>query len=309
MRHFGIRCPRLSRLAFLASAVAVVVTSVTALGQERAAAPTDEEAIRERGKEYIAAIKRGDANEIASFWTAEGTYVDEGGHAVNGRSLAHEAKGERDEGEPRKITVTIESIHFVTPDVAVEDGRLSNVPGVLSGSLNHRYTAIWVRQKGKWLLDGIRESAVATPTHNDHLRDLGWMVGDWISDDDGKTVRLSCRWSNDKNFLLREIDVRLPGREPLHVTQRIGWDAREGQVKSWTFDSEGGHGVGLWFHKDDRWIVEAESVLPDGSRATGTNVLAQDGNDAFTWESSNGEVEGEPVPELKVRMTRTTTIP
>jgi hypothetical protein len=150
---------------------------------------------------------------------------------------------------------------------------------------------------------------VQTATHNDRLRGLSWMVGHWVSADDRKTVHLVCQWSSDKKFLLREIDVHLTGREPLHVSQRIGWDPRERQVKSWTFDSDGGHGDGLWFQKDDQWIIEATSVLPDGSRATGTNVLARDGNDAFSWVSTNGEVEGEPIPEIKISMIRTTSAP
>jgi ketosteroid isomerase-like protein len=308
MRHVGIRFLGLSRFACLAPLLAVALTSGATFAQERTAPAADEAAIRKRGKDYIAAIRRGDSAEIASFWTAEGTYVDEAGRAFQGGELAREAKAVAEEREPG-IMVTVDSIHFVTPDVAIEDGGLTSSPGILSASVARRYTAIWVRQKGKWLLDGVREAAVPTVTHNDRLRELSWMVGDWISDDDGKTVRLSCKWSTEKNFLLREIDVRLPGREPLHVTQRIGWDAREKQIKSWTFDSEGGHGDGLWFHKDDRWIIEAQSVLPDGSRATGTNHLAQDGNDAFLWESTNGEIEGEPMPEHKVRLIRTTSIP
>ena len=305
--------PKLDRLAYLAAFLAVVVTSGTTFGQERAAPASDkgpskdEAAIRQRGKDYIAAIKRGDGDEIASFWTAEGTFVDEAGHAVNGCVLCRAARAAPD--EPSRVTVTIDSIHFVTPDVAVEDGGVTSAPGVLSGSTARRYTAIWVRQKGKWLLDGVRESAVPAVTHNDRLRELNWMVGDWISDDDGKMVHLSCKWSTDKKFLLREIDVRLPEREPLHVTQRIGWDPREKQIKSWTFDSEGGHGDGLWFHNDEKWVVEAQSILPDGSRATGTHLMAQDGDDAFVWESTNGEIEGEPMPERKVRMIRTTNIP
>jgi ketosteroid isomerase-like protein len=284
-----------------------LMTDVT-FGQEQKTPAPDEWAIRQRGKDYIAAVRRGNGDEIASFWTEEGDYVDETGRAVKGRMLARDAKGPLDELEAR-LTVTVDSIRFISADVAVEDGGLTSSPGALSGSSARRYTAIWVRKKGKWLLDGIRESTLPAATHFDRLRELDWMVGDWVSDDDERMVRLSCKWSNDKNFLLREIEVRTPQREPLHVTQRIGWDAREKQIKSWTFDSQGGHGDGLWFHKDDQWIIEAESVLANGSWATGTNVLTKDGSDAFTWESSNGQIDGEPVEEHKVRMTRTTSAP
>ncbi|MGH7137807.1 MAG: YybH family protein [Pirellulales bacterium] len=283
------------------------VLSGAVTGQEKNAPASDEAAIRQRGNDYVAAVRRGDGAAIAAFWTAEGDYVDETGRSVKGRVLASDVEAAPDKGEARRLSVTIESIRFITPEVAVEDGALISPPGALIGSSARRYTAIWVRQKGKWLIDGVREANVRLAAHSDQLQELDWMVGDWISDDDGKTVRLSCRWSDDKNFLLREIDVRLPEREPLHVTQRIGWDAREKQVKSWTFDSEGGHGDGLWFHKQDQWIIEARSILSDGTQATGTNTLTEDGDDAFFWESSNGEIEGEPVTDLKIHMIRTTS--
>lgn len=283
------------------------IVSCAAHAQEAQAPASDEAAIRQRGKDYVAAVRRGDGDAIAAFWTAEGSFVDETGHSAKGRALAKGVKAPRDEGETRRITVSVESIRLITPDVAVEDGSLSSPPGVLSGSSARRYTAIWVRQKGIWLLDSVREAAVRLARHGEQLGDLDWMVGDWVSDDAGKTVRLTCRWSDDKNFLLREINVTLSDREPLRVTQRIGWDARESQVRSWTFDSEGGHGDGLWFRKGDQWIIEARSTLSDGGQATGTNTLTKDGDDAFVWESSNGEIEAQPVDDLKIHMIRTTS--
>lgn len=288
--------------------LAASLAADAAFSDEEQPPASPEAAIRQRGKDYIAAVRRGDGNEIAAFWTEEGDYVDETGRAVKGRVLARDAQGPLEERDARSV-LTVESVRFLTPDVALEDGGLTSAPGALQGAASRRYTAIWVRKKGKWLLDGVRESTLPAATHFDRLRGLDWMVGDWRSDDEAQTVRVRCSWSGDKNFLLREIDVHLPEREPLHVSQRVGWDAREKQIKSWTFDSDGGHGGGLWFHKGDQWIIEAESTLPTGSRATGTNVLAQDGRDAFTWESSNGQIDGEPVPEQKVRMIRTAGVP
>lgn len=88
------------------------------------------------------------------------------------------------------------------------------------------------------------------------------------------------------------------------MTQRIGWDAHEKQIKSWTFDSRGGYSDGLWFHQEGRWIVEAASVLPDGRVATGANVYVRDGDDAFVWEANHAEIDGKPQPDRKVRLVR-----
>jgi len=222
------------------------------------------------------------------------------GKAVEGRRLARQRTASQENHNDSRLAATVESIRFITPQVAVEDGALARATD--AGAML-RYTAIWTKQGEAWLLDGVRESAVLAPPH-EPLNDLNWMLGDWISDDDHHSVRLACAWSADKHFLLREIDVILPERGPLHVTQRIGWDAHEKQIKSWTFDSEGGHAEGLWFQSGGHWIVESASVLPNGSIATGTNIYDRDGDDAFTWESENAEIDGEPKPDRKVRMVR-----
>ncbi|HWB10939.1 MAG TPA: nuclear transport factor 2 family protein [Pirellulales bacterium] len=271
---------------------------------DEAARGSDEAAIRQRTKDYLDAIRRGDAKEIASFWTAEGDYVDETGQAVNGRHLAQRAATKTDdENEPRRLAHT-GSLRFITPDVVIEDATITVDPAPLGPALSRRFTAIWTRRDGKWLLDGVRELAAPVISHHDHLGALSWMLGEWASDDGGKTLHLVCKWSDDEQFLIREIDVELPERGRLHVTQRIGWDAHEKQIKSWSFDSQGGHALGLWFGKPDRWIIEAESVSPDGSRSTGTNIYSPDGPDAFVWEATNVEINGEPTPDRSLRMVR-----
>jgi uncharacterized protein (TIGR02246 family) len=253
----------------------------------------------------LEAVERGDGEEIASFWTADGDYVDGTGQAVNGRDLARQVTRSEKTTGSRRVVGKEESLRFLTPDVAVEDGAVSLSPATAGRSVVKRYTAIWSREDGKWLLDGVRESSVSPwSDHHHHLSELSWMLGDWVANDDAKSIRLTCTWSDDKRFLLRELDVSLPERGRLHVTQRIGWDAREKQIRSWTFDSQGGHGGGLWFRQGDRWIVEAESILPDGGRSTGTNIYTPDGDDAFDWEASNVEIDGQAMPDHSARMVR-----
>lgn len=291
-------------LGWALTALAACLTCCHVFADQPVSAARDEAAIRERASEYLRAIERGDPDEIASFWTVDGDYLDVSGQALKGRQLAKraEARAAPDESA-RRLEIAVESLRFITPDVALEDGALRVTDAPLGQAVARRYTAIWVRKDDTWLLDGVRElAAPATPQNS--LADLAWMLGDWCSDDEDQSIRLTCTWSDDKHFLLREIDVSTPDRGPLRVTQRIGWDARDRQIRSWTFDSEGGHGQGLWFRSRDRWIVEAESVLPDGARTTGTNVYTRDGPDSFTWQATNSEADGEPVPDRELRMIR-----
>lgn len=292
------------RVALMMTAIAICLIDNCALADEAVSAAGDAAAIRQRANDYLRAIELGDPDEIASFWTKDGDYLDESGHAVKGRQLAKRAESRASQEDHTRREITVESLRFITPDVAVEDGAVmvTNVP--LRQEVVRRYAAIWVRQGDTWLLDGVRELAAPATQQQNHLSDLAWMLGDWCSDGDDQSIRLTCTWSKDKHFLLREIDVSTPERGPLHVSQRIGWDARDKQIKSWTFDSEGGHGEGLWFRSRDQWIVEAASVHSDASRATGTNIYTQDGPDSFTWQATNSETDGEPMPDREVRMVR-----
>ena len=162
-----------------------------------------------------------------------------------------------------------------------------------------------LRLDGTWLLDSVRELAGLPRSRQIPLDDLTLMQVERISAGGDETIRVSCKQSPDKHFLLLEMDISRSGEEEsLHVSQRIGWDAREKQIKSWAFDSAGGHGDGLWFRKNDGWIVEATRVLPDGGRATSTNKYALDGPDAFVWQVTNWEIDGEPKADLSMRMVR-----
>src|SRR5258707_1319374 len=107
----------------------------------------------------------------------------------------------------------------------------------------NRYTAVYVKREGKWLVGSVRESSAAAA--EDGVRGLEWMRGDWVDEGDAGVILSTCRWSPDKTCLNREFKVRAGDREVMTGTQRIGWDPRAGQIKSWEFDSQGGHGEGL----------------------------------------------------------------
>ena len=80
--------------------------------------------------------------------------------------------------------------------------------------------------------------------------------------------------------------------------QFVGWDPVAGQIRSWTFDSEGGIGEGLWTQDGNRWLVKASFVLADGSRASALNVYTQVDDDTIRWQSTNREIAGELQPNI-----------
>ncbi len=124
------------------------------------------------------------------------------------------------------------------------------------------------------------------------------MVGDWVDEGDEGVIETSCRWSEDKNFLIREFSLKIAGTPISEGSQRIGWDAHSEQFRSWVFDRDGGHSEGLWSRVGDRsWMIKAEGVLADGKGVSATQVLTFVQKDMARWKSVDRTMGGQAVPD------------
>jgi hypothetical protein len=197
------------------------------------------------------------------------------------------------------IDFTPSSLRFLGPDVAKQEGQTRvKTPGPAGETPRiRRYTVLYVQRGGKWLFSSVREEHDNGLTHHDRLKELEWLIGDWVDESPESTIQASCGWSPDKNYLLREFTIHVQGKPAMTVSQRIGWDPLTRQVKSWFFDSEGGYGEALWTRDGDKWLIKATGVLPDGKLATATNVLTHAGPRTARWASLQRTVGGQIVPE------------
>lgn len=130
------------------------------------------------------------------------------------------------------------------------------------------------------------------------LEVLDWMVGTWIDEGDGSTIVTECAWTKNRKFLKRSFNVKVDGEVTLEGDQFVGWDPIAKQIRSWTFDSEGGIGNGLWIQDGERWLVKASFVLGDGARASALNVYTHVDDDTIRWQSTNREIAGELQPNI-----------
>ena len=278
---------------YLALLLAVVLPAGRAAGQppapDRAA---DEAAIRSAAAAYREALARGDAAAIRAVWTTDGDLVDGFGVVVPAGDLAE--AGDQPAAEQRSVAAAGETrLRFITPDVALEDGRCeASVPG-LSRPLAGSFTAIWVRQGDVWKLAGVRESERPVVADASSLDDLDWMVGDWeLVPDEGvdtegtSSMEMTVRWDPARTFLIREARLTPPadsGEPVVQLQQRIGWDPAVGRIRSWSFSTDGSRAEATWFRDGRSWIVRGASVLPNGTQASSTNIYTFDGTDRCTW--------------------------
>jgi len=275
------------------------------------AASSDEATIRKNVQAAVEAFNRQDAKALAALWSPEAVYtLRTSGSQVVGREAIEKDYGALFEGKKdRKLSIEIEAINFVSPNVAIERGT-AKVTGGDEPAEESEYSAVHVKRDGKWLLDRLTEDEVVQPpSHFEQLKELDWMIGNWIDidkDDDAQIVT-ECQWAKNQNFMTRAFKVTVGDRIEMSGMQIIGWDAADKKIRSWVFDSDGGYGEGVWQRKGDRWFIKQSGVLPDGQRSSEVNILTKVDDNAFTWQSTNREIDGEIQPNIdEIKVVRET---
>jgi uncharacterized protein (TIGR02246 family) len=286
--------------------------SADAAGQEKSKAQGskagDEQAIRKAATALVAAMNKGDLDALMALWTPDADYVDEDGNATRGKEAltALFKKGLAD-NKGSKITGKTNSIKFLRPEVAMEDGSLEFTAADGSKESN-RYAVVWVKSGDRWLISSARDlpievsdlPSLAYP----QLKGLEWLVGEWQDASDKVDVKLVCKWDLNKSFLLVQYEVKSPGEDALQVTQRIGWDEYNNLIRSWTFDSLGGFGESYWQRDGNQWTAATSGILPDGGVGGATIVVEFVDQNTFLWRSLDRDVDGQPVADSEVKFVR-----
>lgn len=130
------------------------------------------------------------------------------------------------------------------------------------------------------------------------LVELSWMVGTWVDQQEESEIYTKCAWTKNEKFLTRSFRVTRGDEVLLEGTQVVGWDPADKQIRSWTFDSEGGFGEGRWIRDANQWLVKTSFVLATGERASAVNVITYVDNDTFLWQSVDREVGGKLLPMI-----------
>jgi len=193
------------------------------------------------------------------------------------------------------------------PDVAIEDSSLeSQAPD--GSKISNRYSVVWLKSEGRWLIGSARDLPIEigeapSPTYP-KLQQFEWLIGDWQDSAPKSDSRLNCQWAPNKSCLLMEYTVVREGGDPILVTQRVGWDASEGVIRSWVYDSMGGFGEGIWEREGNHWVVHCAGRLPDGRFGSATNTYEFVDNNNFVWRGKDRRLEDHPLPDTDVKYTR-----
>jgi uncharacterized protein (TIGR02246 family) len=271
----------------------------------RADQAADEAAIRANAEKYVESYNRRDSRTMASMWSPDAIYTDSStGESVTGReAIAKQLDYVFAGAEDAKLSVHVDTIDFVSPNVAVEKGT-AEVTYAKSPTEKSEYTAVSVRRDGKWLLDRVTDTdiddkpAEPPPSNYEHLKELEWMIGSWIDADENAVIETDCEWTRNRNFMTRSFAMIVGDQVNTSGMQVVGWDPVNKQIHSWVFDSDGAFSEGTWTHKGNKWFIQQKGTLVDGGQTTALNIIKRLDDNAFTWQSINRTVDGEMLPNI-----------
>jgi uncharacterized protein (TIGR02246 family) len=263
--------------------------------------PKDEAAIAANAEAFIAAFQKGDARALAAFWAPEGMYTDLTGRQLQGREAIEKAFTEFfANNKGLKVGISSESLQFITPDVAVEEGVSEVFPADGGPPSRARFHNVHAKKSGQWLLSSVKDS-VSTPASNyGHLRGLEWAIGEWASDNtQGPVEHISLSWTETQNFIIGSFSTSVKNVSVGSAKQWIGWDPHAMRIRSWSFDDTGAFGEGTWTQEGDMWVIKSSTVLQDGKKATATYIIGHANADTITLASKDRTVDGNALPEIK----------
>jgi len=277
--------PRPTRVA-ISSGVETVSAVIPPEALSRSATGPDVAGIARMMQSYQQAFRRHDASALADHWSPAGENVDlDSGETTAGREAVRDVFAdlfEQDAGAT--IDIDIASIRPLREDVAVIDG-VSQISFTDAPPASSRFSAVVIRQDGRWVLDTVRESTNSSqrPTLESAgqapakpLDALAWLVGSWEDVSEGVTASTHCFWSTNNAFLIRSHlisadavpeqrpqpgDSRIPALLPAgpagnrEITEIIGWDEDRRQIRSWLFTSDGRFAEGSWSPEGNTWTV------------------------------------------------------
>lgn len=280
-------------------------TSAAGQGAQPSAAPKVDEPAQAAAA-LMAAFNRGSARDVAALFLPNAELTDDTGNVHKGRKEIETLLRAFFEKFPgAQMKQKIKSSRLIAPSMAIQEVDETVVTKDGKEKVDNEITAVLVRLKTGWAYATIQQRPKDDePSPHERLEPLSWLVGDWVDEDPDANVTFSCRWSEDKNFLLIDYESRIRGKNEIKSTQRIGWDPLTEKVHSWVFDSDGGYGQSEWTRVDKSWIVKSTAVMPDGQTGSATLVFEPVSRDRFMMKGLDRIAGDSTLPDYQVPIVR-----
>jgi uncharacterized protein (TIGR02246 family) len=143
--------------------VALLYSFGSLLWAQAAPQSPDEAAIRELVQKYVNAREHQDAAAVEALFTADADQLVSSGEWRNGRAAVVSGSMASSQKTGAKRSIQVTSVRFLTPDVAIADGRYTLANMTTGGNRDMWTTLVLKRESGAWRIAAIRNMLPAAP--------------------------------------------------------------------------------------------------------------------------------------------------
>src|SRR6516165_8984650 len=182
----------------------------------------DEADVHKVLEEFVKAFNENDAKKLAATLSATAEFVDDESNRVEGSTAIGEMLGKFFEANKgAKLQITPSGTRTVAPGVVIEDGESVVTVVEKKTQSARRFTVVFAKVDGVWKIASIREypEDAEVITSEERLKDLAWLVGEWVDEGGDTLVTSIFRYSPDKKHMIREYSVKHVGSDVLRGLQ------------------------------------------------------------------------------------------
>jgi uncharacterized protein (TIGR02246 family) len=158
--HFSFQELLHMRRALLCLLFSAALFTSRSWGQQPSDQAASEAAIRKAADSYVEAFNKHDAQALADQWSPDAVYLNRttGEEAIGRAAIAEQFATLFKEQPELKLEVTVASVQFVSPNVAIEQGT-AKLLSPKAEPEEIEYSAVNVKRDGKWLLDRVTDKS------------------------------------------------------------------------------------------------------------------------------------------------------
>jgi uncharacterized protein (TIGR02246 family) len=274
-------------------------------------APTDDGAAKKFVADYVKAFNAGDMESLGRMWTDDSELIDARGVAVDRKTLMAKRMAKHDGARPI-LSISLDKVRQLDPDVAMVEGE--NTLATPQGEViqQTRFSGVIVKRDDAWRIRLIRQIATQQPRHAppaEPLRDLSWIVGEWVGVGEHMRVHTSANWDLDRRYIVFRSQYEPENGDSYDAEVRLGWDADANSLKSWYFDSRGVMSTTVWQRSGDHWLGAITGTQSSGAPFTGTIAITRVDSDSYLRRLTNLKAGDQEIPDQELHMFQVPTQP
>lgn len=262
--------------------------------------PQDQMEIRESTEAHTQAFNVHDSEKLTSLWDEDALFINLTTEEIveGNKNIAVFFKNLFEKKGAKNIRMLLSNVSSSGENVALAQGILE-VSFADQYIWKGAFKAEYIKHDDKWFISSLSVNEInSSETQFKHLKELDWLAGNWIDAENPVEVAYSNLWDKNKNFLVQNFTYSVLGQEELKGMQIIGWNPTEKKICSWTFNSDGGYGTGIWSKNGSTWSVNQNFVLPRGGKATSTHTYNVNNASSYTFLDTNRIVDGKKLPDI-----------